>query len=488
MDIYVEPFLLFCSVLLLVSLFASKAGTRFGVPILLLFLGVGMLFGSSGFGFRFENYDMSQAIGTAALCIILFSGGLDTKYEDIKPIAAQGVVLATVGVLLTAIFTGIFIYYAVYLWFPSFSISFLEAMLLAAVMSSTDSASVFAILRGKGVNLKNNLKPMLELESGSNDPMAYMLTVVLIQLITAGQGDTISYGPAVISFFVQFAVGIGAGYFLGKAAVWLINKINLENDSFYPILLITCGIFIFSATYIAKGNGFLAVYLAGLVIGNSKFAHKRLSLRVFDGLTWLSQIILFLALGLLVSPYRLLPVALVSLLIGAFMIFGARPLTVFISLLPFRKTPVRDKIFISWVGLKGAVPILFAIFPLTAAIESSQFIFNVVFFITLMSLLLQGTSLTRVAQWLHLSNEHEKIEFKDFNVEFDDDIMHVMTEIEITDSWLKKGKLLKNLPIPKRTIVLLIKRDGKYLAPKDNIALTENDKLMVITTDADGLL
>ena len=487
MDIYVEPFLLFCSILLLVSLFASKAGTRFGVPILLLFLGVGMLFGSSGIGFQFENYNMSQAIGTVALCIILFSGGLDTKYEDIKPVAGQGVVLATLGVLLTAVFTGIFIYYAVLLWFPAFSMSFLEAMLLASVMSSTDSASVFAILRGKGVRLKNNLKPMLELESGSNDPMAYMLTVVLIQLITSGNQDTVTYGPAIMKFFVQFFVGISAGFFLGKAAVWLINKINLENDSFYPILLFTCGLFIFSATYIIKGNGFLAVYLAGLVIGNSKFAHKRLSLRVFDGLTWLSQLILFLTLGLLVNPYQLLPIASVSILIGAFMIFGARPLTVFISLLPFRKTPVRDKIFISWVGLKGAVPILFAIFPFTAEIASSQFIFNIVFFITLMSLLLQGTSLTRVAQWLNLSNEPE-MEFKDFDVELEEEIKYVLTEIEITESWLEKGNRLKNLPIPKRTSVMLIKRESKYLAPKPNVILTKNDKLLVLTTDADGLL
>ena len=408
MDIYIEPLLLVGSIMFLVSLFASKAGTRFGVPILSLFLGVGMLFGSSGFGFEFQNYTMSKSIGTVALCIILFSGGLDTKYKDIKPVAAQGIVLATLGVLLTALFTGIFIYYAVLMWFPAFSFSFLEAMLLASVMSSTDSASVFAILRGKSVRLKNNLKPMLELESGSNDPMAYMLTVVLIQLITSEQNETIAYAPAIFKFFVQFVVGISAGFLFGKAAVWLINKINLENNALYPLLLTACGIFIFSATYIAKGNGFLAVYVAGLVIGNSKFANKRLSLRVFDGLTWLSQIILFLALGLLVNPNQLLPVTLVSLLIGAFIIFGARPLTVFISLLPFRKMPVRDKIFVSWVGLKGAVPILFAIYPLTADIENSQIFFNVVFFITLMSLLLQGTSLTQVAKWLNLSNMPKK--------------------------------------------------------------------------------
>ena len=490
MDIHIDSLLLTGSVLFLVSLIATKAGTRFGVPILLLFLGVGMAFGTSGAGIQFENYNMAQTIGTIALCIILFSGGLDTSYREIKPIALQGATLATLGVFLTAMFSGVFIYYAVNFWFPYLSIGLLEALLLASVMSSTDSASVFAILRGKGVSLKNNLKPTLELESGSNDPMAYMMTVVLIQLITSGQQEAAAYGQAVLSFFMQFIIGVSAGYGLGKVAVWLINKIKLDNNSFYPILLITCGIFIFSATDIIKGNGFLAVYLAGLVIGNSKFAHKRLSLRVFDGMTWISQIILFLSLGLLVNPFELLPVALVSLTIGAFMIIGARPLSVFISLLPFRKTPVRDKIFLSWVGLKGAVPILFAIFPLVAGLEKemAQFIFNVVFFITLMSLLLQGTTITQIAKMLNLSDIPKKGKFKYFEMEFDEDIKYV-TEIELTDDWFKKGNLLKNIPLPEHTHVLVVKReDGKYLLPKKNMLLTKSDKLMIITTDADGLL
>ena len=420
MDTHTETILLIISILFLVSLFASKAGTRFGVPVLLLFLGVGMFFGTSGLGIQFDNYAIAQIIGTIALCLILFSGGLDTSYKDIKPIAAQGIALATLGVFLTAFFTGIFIYYAVNALFSNLSISFLEAMLLASVMSSTDSASVFAILRGKGIKLKNNLKPMLELESGSNDPMAYMLTVVLIQLITSGQHDA-AYGQAVLSFFMQFVVGIGAGFLLGKVAVWLINKIKLDNDSLYPVLLCTCGIFIFSATDLMQGNGFLAVYLAGLVIGNSKFANRRLSLRFFDGLAWISQIALFLILGLLVNPSGFWSVALVSLLIGAFMIIGARPLAVFASLLPFRKTPVRDKIFVSWVGLKGAVPILFAIFPFVAGLEqeTALFIFNVVFVITLMSLMIQGTSLTRAAKILHLSDKNDKDEVKTPDVKYE---------------------------------------------------------------------
>ncbi len=489
MHLSIESLLFFASILFLVSLFATKAGTRFGVPALLLFLCVGMIFGSGGLGFQFENYDMSQTIGTVALCIILFSGGLDTKYSEIKPVAAQGVILATVGVLLTALITGIFIYYVVNAWFESVTISFLEAMLLASVMSSTDSASVFAILRGKGVRLKNHLKPLLELESGSNDPMAYMLTVVLIQLISDDQAGAAAYGNAVFSFFLQFIVGAGAGYLFGKAAVWLINKINLDNDSFYPVLLFTCGIFIFSATYFLRGNGYLAVYLAGLIIGNAKIVHKRTSIRVFDGLAWLSQIVMFLTLGLLVNPNELLPIAGVSLLIGAFMIVGSRPLSVFISLLPFRKMPFRNKLFVSWVGLKGAVPIIFAIYPLAAGLSNSHFIFNVVFFITLMSLLIQGTSLIQVSNWLGLSHEGvDNSEFKDFDVEFAEDIKSTMTEIEISGDLLQNGSRLMDMPLPDHTLAVMVKRDNKYFVPKGQTTLISGDKLLIITTNEDGLV
>ena len=480
LSVNIESLLLFGSVLFLVSLFASKAGTRFGVPVLLLFIGVGMVFGTSGFGFDFENYNMSQAIGTVALCIILFSGGLDTSYKEIKPVAAQGIILATVGVVLTAFFTGVFIYFVLNFWFPWISVSFLEAMLLASVMSSTDSASVFAILRGKGVKIKNNLKHMLELESGSNDPMAYMLTVVLIQLITSEQHDELAYGTAVLSFFMQFVIGITAGFLLGKASVWLINKINLDNDSFYPILLITCGIFVFSATDFINGNGFLAVYLAGLVIGNSKFANKRLSLRVFDGLTWISQIILFLTLGLLVNPSELWPVAIVSLLIGAFMIFAARPLTVFISLFSFRKTHFRDKIFISWVGLKGAVPILFAIFPLTAHLAISSFVFNVVFFITLLSLLIQGTSLTQVAKLLHLSDENDFIKPKRFTIEFDEEIKSVLEEITIESDFSCVNKTISEMKLPKTALIVMIERKDTHFTPNGDTVIEADDRLSVI--------
>ncbi len=489
MHLSIESILLFASVLFFVSLFASKASNRIGVPVLLLFLGIGMLFGVDGLGFEFGNYKMAQTIGTVALCMILFSGGLDTQYRDIKPVVAQGVILATLGVLLTAFITGAFIYYVAQIWYSEIKITFLESLLLASVMSSTDSASVFSILRGKGVRLKHNLKPMLELESGSNDPMAYMLTIVLIQLITSGQGNAAEYGNAVLSFFMQFFIGIGAGYILGKASVWLINKINLNNDSLYPILLFTCGIFIFSATYFIKGNGYLAIYLAGLIIGNAKIVHKRPAIRFFDGLAWLSQIVMFLTLGLLVNPNELWPVAMISLIIGMFMIFGSRPLSVFISLLPFPKMPFKDKLFVSWVGLRGAVPIIFAIYPLAAGLDNSHLIFNIVFFITLISLLVQGTSLVKMAEWLGLSNTEKDIsEFKDFDVEFSEDIKSTMTEIEINEDILKIGHRLMDMPLPDHTLAVMVKRDSKYFIPKGNTDLSLGDKLLVITNNEDGLV
>ncbi|MDR1562056.1 MAG: potassium/proton antiporter [Dysgonamonadaceae bacterium] len=486
MTIPVEFILLFISVLFLVSLFATKAGAKLGVPVLLLFLGVGMVFGVDGIGFNFQNYGAAQAVGTVALCIILFSGGLDTKYSEIKPVAVQGTILATLGVLLMAFITGAFIFYIAQYF--SIQLSFLESLLLASVMSSTDSASVFSILRGKGVRLKKNMRPMLELESGSNDPMAYMLTVVLIQLLESGAGST-GYGKAVLDFVLQFAIGGAAGFLLGKAAVWIINRINLDNDSLYPILLFSFGILIFPATYFMKGNGYLAVYIGGLVLGNAPLVHKRSSLRFFDGLAWISQIVMFLTLGLLVNPKDLLPVAVISLCIGIFMIVGARPASVLLSLLPFRAMKIREKIFISWVGLRGAVPIVFAILPLAAGLEHAQLMFNIVFFITLLSLLVQGTGLTLVGKWLGLvKSSDDRGAFQDFDIELPEDIKSTMTEIALDESILDHGKRLMDIHLPEHTLAVMVKRDNKYFIPKGNTELHPGDKLLVITNNEDALL
>ncbi|MDR1683774.1 MAG: potassium/proton antiporter [Candidatus Symbiothrix sp.] len=483
-----EFILLFLSVLFLISLWATKAGAKFGVPVLLLFLGIGMLFGSDGLGFEFQHYGIAQTVGTVALCIILFSGGLDTKMEDIKPVAGQGIILSTLGVLLMTFFTGGFIYLVVKYAFSSFQLSFMESLLLAAVMSSTDSASVFSILRGKGIRLKKPLRPLLELESGSNDPMAYMLTVILIQLISSGTTSP-EYGKAVLDFCLQFVIGGAAGFFLGKLAVYIINKINLNNDSLYPILLFTFGIFIFSATYFLKGNGYLAVYIGGLVLGNVRLVHKRSSLRFFDGLAWISQMIMFLTLGLLVNPKDLFPVAWFALLIGLFMIIAGRPLSVFISLLPFPKMRVREKIFVSWVGLRGAVPIVFAMLPLVAGLENAHLIFNVVFFITLLSLLIQGSGLTMVGKWLGLVKDgDDTAALVDFDVDFSSDIKSTLTEISLTHDSLAHGKRLMDISMPEHTLAVMVKRDSKYFVPKGNTELLPDDKLLVITNNEEALL
>ena len=266
-----EHILLIASVILFFSILASKAGYRFGLPSLLLFLGVGMLFGSDGLGIEFSSPKITQFIGMLALSIILFSGGMDTKVAEIKPVASPGVVLATFGVLATTFITGSFIYLLFDLMADQISLTYPEALLLAAVMSSTDSASVFSILRSKGVYLKERLRPTLELESGSNDPMAYMLTLILIEVITQGGMNIAQAG---LSLVIQLAVGAVMGYLLGRASVWIINKINIDNESLYPILLLSTAFFTFTATTLCKGNGYLAVYLAGLVVGNAKIVHK----------------------------------------------------------------------------------------------------------------------------------------------------------------------------------------------------------------------
>ena len=485
MELSTELFLLGASVLFFLSLLAGKAGSRFGVPALLLFLGVGMLCGSDGLGIHFENLKVAQYIGTVALCMILFSGGLDTKFSEILPVFGQGLILATIGVLLTALFTGIIVWWVLGKTYHSASIGFVTSLLLASTMSSTDSASVFSLLRSKGLSLKNNLRPMLEFESGSNDPMAYVLTITLIGLIT--MDDAPNYLAAFGILVMQLIIGLAAGYLLGKLAVIIINHIKIGNDSLYPILVFTVCIFIFSITYFIKGNSYLAVYIGGLIIGNSRFTHKRSSLNFFDGLAWLGQLILFLTLGLLVNPSELIPLVIPGLIISFAMILLTRPLSVLLCLLPFRKMHFRDKTFVSWVGLRGAVPIVFAMLPLTEAVPHSNLIFNIVFLCTLISLIVQGTTLSKVAIWLRLSRKPQTKKLEEFDVEFSDDINSITTEIIITRKTLRYGHQLMNLPFPDKTLAVLVKRDDKYFVPSGKTILQLNDKLLIITDNPEAL-
>lgn len=478
-----EEVLLIASVILFLSIFAGKAGYRFGLPALLLFLGVGMLFGSDGLGIQFSDPHVAQFIGMLALSIILFSGGMDTKLAEVKPIASQGVVLATLGVLIMTLVTGGFIYYLSLLATGYETLTLAESMLLAAVMSSTDSASVFSILRSKGVYLKQRLRPTLELESGSNDPMAYMLTLLLIAYIQMGG---MNFQEAALSLTIQLVVGTLAGYLLGKLAVYVINHINIANESLYPILLLTTAFFTFSATTLCKGNGYLAVYIAGLVVGNSRIVHKKSMGTFFDGFAWLWQIVMFLTLGLLVNPHELLPVAPIGLTVGIFMILVARPLSVFLCLIPYKNFTFKGKLYISWVGLRGAVPIIFATYPMIAGIDHSGMIFNVVFFITILSLVLQGTTVTIAAKWLGLVDEPQRKD--EFGIELPEEIKSAMSEIDITPAVLEHGNKLMQLTLPDHTLAVMVKRDGHYFIPKGNTELKENDKLLMISDDDSALL
>lgn len=481
-----ENILLFGAVLTFVGILISKAGFRFGIPTLLLFLVAGMLFGSDGLGMQFDNVHLTQFIGNTALCVILFTGGLETKYKEIRPVLWSGLTLSTLGVILTTALTGLFIYFLSYWTAISFSLPLVTCFLLAATMSSTDSAAVFNLLRGKGINLKNNLKPMLELESGSNDPMAYILTIVLIQIASdLSIADTASVNAwsvvwnALKILIMQFGVGIASGVALGHLTVWFINRINLNNTPLYAIMLLSIVFFTYAITNILDGNGFLAVYLAGIIIGNHKIINRKQIFSFLDGLTWMMQIGMFLTLGLLVNPHELLEVAPMALLIGLFMIVLGRPLSVMISLLPFRKISFRSRLFVSWVGLRGAVPIIFATYPVIAGIGGSEQIFNIVFFITLLSLVVQGSTISSAASLLHL-NEPISEEADMFGIEVPEEAGD-LAEITLTEDSLLHGDTLKDLQLPAGMLVMMIKRDGKFLVPNGRVKLHAGDRLLIIS-------
>lgn len=472
-----ENILLIGSILLFVSIIVGKTGYRFGVPALLLFLVVGMLFGSDGLGLQFHSPKTAQFIGMVALSIILFSGGMDTKFTEIRPILTPGIVLSTVGVLLTALFTGLFIWWISGMSWSNIYLPITTSLLLASTMSSTDSASVFAILRSQKMNLKHNLRPMLELESGSNDPMAYMLTIVLIQFV---QSSGMGTGAILGSFVIQFLVGAAAGYVLGKLAILILNKINIDNQSLYPILLLSFVFFTFAITDRLHGNGYLAVYIAGIMVGNNKITFRKEIATFMDGLTWLFQIIMFLMLGLLVNPHEMLEIACVALLIGVFMIVIGRPLSVFLCLLPFRKITFKSRLFVSWVGLRGAVPIIFATYPVVANVEGSNVIFNIVFFITIVSLVVQGTTVSYVARLLHLSTPLEKTG-NDFGVELPEEIDSDLRDMTVTQEMIEKADTLKDMNLPKGTLVMIVKRGDEFLIPNGTLKLHVNDKLLLIS-------
>lgn len=465
------------AILIFASIVISKWGYRFGIPTLLLFLFTGMLFGSDGLGLEFDSHENAQLIGMLSLSIILFAGGMDTKRQDIKPVIAPGLVLSTIGVVITTAITGLVIHFLSG-WFKlSIVLSMPLSMLLAATVSSTDSASVFNILRSQGIGLKHNLRPMLELESGSNDPMAYVLTIALVDLIvTTGEFTGIDL---IIKIIGQLTVGGLLGFLSGKALVWIVNRINLPNSTLYPILILCSILIIFTLTDMLCGNGYLSVYMAGLVTGNSRLAYRRETKTFMQGITWLLQIVMFLTLGLLADPSEMIDVLPIAIFIGLFMMFAARPIAVFLCLIPFRVS-LKDKAFLSWVGLRGAVPIIFATYPVIAGIEDAHFLFNVVFVITLLSLALQGTTIMTAAKWLGLSEKQPKIG-NDFGIELPDEMESELSEMTLTEESFSDGNRLQDLHFPQGTLVMIVKRGNKFIVPNGQLVLQKGDILLSIT-------
>ncbi|MGM9799933.1 MAG: potassium/proton antiporter [Muribaculaceae bacterium] len=480
--------MLVTAALLALSVFVGKAGSKFGMPALLLFLCVGMVAGVDGFGIQFDSAEAVQLIGMISLSIILFSGGVDTKISEIRPIWREGILLATIGVMLTTLITGSFIYFLLLMISPDYNLTYLQSLLLAAIMSSTDSASVFSILNSSRTGLKHNLKPMLEFESGSNDPMAYLLVVILMGLVSTGEELT---SGLIMHSLGQLALQLILGGLGGLAIGWIstriINRLNSDNEFLYPVMMIACTFFAFSLTELIGGNAYLAVYVAGLVVGNTRIAMKHTITTFFGGFTWLVQILMFLSLGLLVNPHEVInsQIIIPGLLLGVFMILAARPLAVFICLLPFRKISLKAKIFISWVGLRGAVPIIFAAFVLTNMPGAeSRFMFNMVFFITIISLLVQGTTITRMAQWLGLDDIIVEDEIK---IHFPDEITAATREIEVTGALLDNGSLLKDISLPRNTLVIMVKRGNKYLVPTGSTELHLGDRLFIVAESQNSI-
>jgi len=472
MTITIDNIILIGSILLFVSLVASRT-TKFGIPTLLLFLMVGMLAGSDGpGGISFYDPKIARFIGAIALCFILFSGGLETKWNDIKPVIWQGVSLSTLGVIITAFVIGILVYFL-----TDFTI--LEGLLLGSIVSSTDAAAVFSILRSRKIGLKGNIRPLLELESGSNDPMAFVLTIIFTFLLSKPEASYLSIVPL---FFKQMILGAGVGYLMGLAMHRILNWIKLEFEGLYSVLLITLVLFTFSFSEFIGGNVFLAVYISACILGNKDFIHKKSLTKHFDGQAWMMQIIMFITLGLLVFPKQILPYLGIGILLSALLIFVARPLSVFLSLAFFR-LEFRKKLFVSWVGLRGAVPIVLAIYPLTAGVGKSGIIFNLVFFISVTSILIQGTTIPLVARWLNLAVPVNIRKKSVLDLELGWKTKSVFNVVPIVADYGCNGKTIVDLGLPPSIIIAMVERNNKYFISEGSTRILTGDKLYVMADD-----
>ena len=456
------------AILLILSLIASKVSDRLGVPALLLFLCLGMLAGSDCTGYiYFDNTKLTNDMGTVALAFILFSGGMDTNVKSIRSVLRPGILLSTLGVILTAAFVAIFCHFAL-------GISTEGAMLLGAIISSTDAAAIFSVLRSRGVGLKGKIAPLLEFESGSNDPMAIFITIGVIQCLLPDSRESLS--GLGIQLVIQICVGAAIGIGMGKLAEIVFNRINLDYEGLYPVLGISFAMLAYGTADLFHGNGFLAVYLCGLILGDSDFLYKRHVARFHDGLAWLMQIAMFLMLGLLVFPSKIPAVADEGLIIALFLMFVARPLAVFICI-PDRSFSFREKLLIGWAGLKGAVPIILATYPLMYKFPQADLLFNVVFFLVITSVLLQGKTLMFVAKLLKLEQNAPPQPHSPIEINRTRDTKFEIREIDISLKSPLCGKKISALTLPEDTRILLIRRQRDFIIPKGGSSIEPDDTL-----------
>ena len=457
--------MIICSLVLLICITSTKILYKFGVPILLIFIVLGMLFGSDGIvGIYFDNYELASDICSIALIFIMFYGGFGTNWKMAKPIAVQSILMSSLGVVITAGLTGLFSSIV-------FKTSLLEGLLIGAVIASTDAAAVFAILRSQKLNLKGSIASILEIESGSNDPFAYMLTIIILGLMS-NQG----YGSIVPMLLNQIIVGILASIVLAKLSVYLLRNVMFEIEGFYPIFITAIAILAYSLSEYFGGNGYLSVYITGIIIGNSKIPHKKSIFQFFDGVSWLMQILLFFLLGLLAFPSQIPSVMFKGISISIFMILIARPIATF-SILSWFKVPIKEQLFISWVGIRGAASIVFAIFAVTYDVHINYDIFHIIFFIALFSVSVQGTLIPKVARKLDLIDDDQSV-LKTFN-DYKENKSTKLIEFTISENSPIANKSIMDSNIPEDILVVMIKRKGDVLVPNGSTVILPGDTLVL---------
>ncbi len=469
-----DNFLIFGAIVLILCISFSKLLYKVGVPTLLIFMGLGMLFGSDGIGkIDFEDYKLAENVATLALVFIMFYGGFGTSWKVVKPVVAKAILLSSVGTVLTALITGLFCYYAL-------NFSFLESMLIGSVLSSTDAASVFSILRSRKLALKGGTSPILEVESGSNDPFAYMLTIVILSLLIDDKNISV---PFLLAKQIIFGTIIGVA--LGYIASWVLRNIHFEIDSFHLIFVMAIAILGYSFSNLIGGNGFLSVYISGLIIGSRKIYRRKSLFNFFDGISWLMQIILFFMLGLLSFPSRLPDVALQGTLIAIFMMFIARPIAVF-SILSFFKLPINQQTFISFVGIRGAASIAFSIYAVTSPIQLPD-VFHIVFIVVLFSIIFQGSFIPFMAKKLNMITVKPEHKLKSLG-DIEDESYNQLLEFTITKKHKWANKKIVDCEIPKDILIVMIKRGKDIVVPNGQTVLLPSDTLILSGSNLDKVL